>query len=356
MNPYVNLLTGPVAVSAAVRSIYSNIPDAHRSERFVSRFRELQSALCALVSARQVCIMTGSGTLANTAIGYQLLQMNAPGIILSNGEFGQRLMAQADKLSLPYEPLSSPWANAFNLESIEEKLKQNPDIKWLWMVHSETSTGILNPIAPVAALCKKYKVALCLDCISSVGTCAIDLSEVYLASGVSGKALCAYAGLAFVWYNHTLSSSTSIPDYMDLAYYAAAGGIPFTIPANAAYALHHALEELMEEQTSHYEKIRSHSEALRDFFKNYEFKLINEDRDTASAAVLTIALPDTISSVALGDSLAAESCHIGYKSEYLIKRNWIQTYVTRNVMPETISVFKKQFEAILSRVGKEEHI
>jgi len=92
-------------------------------------------------------------------------------------------------------------------------------------VHCETSTGVLNNLATLKSICSEKKIKLCLDCISSIGTVPVDLSGVYLASCVSGKALASFPGLSMVFYNHDLGSAPKkLPRYLALGYYAAQSG------------------------------------------------------------------------------------------------------------------------------------
>ena len=71
--------------------------------------------------------------------------------------------------------------------------------EWLWFVHHETSTGMLNDLDELNTFCNKYEMKLCVDCISSIGAIPIDLKDVYFASGVSGKAMKSFTGLSFVF-------------------------------------------------------------------------------------------------------------------------------------------------------------
>jgi len=58
------------------------------------------------------------------------------------------------------------WGVPWDLEQVADELG---DARWIWAVHHETSTGMLNDIAKLAALARNRGVRLCLDCISSVG-------------------------------------------------------------------------------------------------------------------------------------------------------------------------------------------
>lgn len=140
----VNYLPGPVDVHEEVREAFAKAPISHRSDLFAADFKATQRMLCELAGARSVEIFAGSGTLANDVIGGQLSLLDGPGLVLSNGEFGERLIDHATRWGLRFEPVQIPWGERFDPEPLARKLAQTPDLQWLWAVHSETSTGILN--------------------------------------------------------------------------------------------------------------------------------------------------------------------------------------------------------------------
>src|SRR5438105_10317511 len=88
----VNFLPGPVTVRRDVRRAFEQAPESHRAEAFVKDFNATKSVLCEMTRAKRVELFLGSGTLANDVIAAQLSLENKRGLILSNGEFGERLI------------------------------------------------------------------------------------------------------------------------------------------------------------------------------------------------------------------------------------------------------------------------
>ncbi len=317
----VNLLPGPVAISAVVREALARRPVSHRSRDFMDLFADTQCHLCRLVGARAAAIFTGSGTLANDVIAGQLSLLHRPGLILANGEFGNRLIDHAARFGLSFRVLRADWGQPFAPGDLSHLVADPAEIGWVWAVHCETSSGVLNDLAGLTGLCAAAGVHLCVDCNSSIGTVPVDLRDVYLASGVSGKGLGAFAGLAVVFYNHDLPSAMpTLPRYLDLGMYAAHGGVPFTMSSNLLDALHTAL---VHRRSSRYEEIRARSCSLRADLSRAGLRLVVPE-EHASPAVITIGLPETVSSVRVGDELHAAGYLIGYRSAYLAERNWIQ--------------------------------
>jgi len=241
----VNFLTEPVAVHPDVAAAMSQLPFWHRSHRFKRTLVETKAALCHSTRATQVEVMVGPGTLANDTVAAQLSLLNALNLILSNGEFGERLLDHATRMKLKFETMAAPWGVGIDMETLAAKLAHSPAINWLWLTHCETSTGTLIDLPGLAAICRQYAVKLCVDCTSSVGAVLVDLTDVYLATTVSGKALAAYPELAMVFQHHDIRPAPSeLPRTLDLGLYASldSGDVPFTHSSNLVAAVLCALQ------------------------------------------------------------------------------------------------------------------
>jgi aspartate aminotransferase-like enzyme len=294
---------------------------SHRSGKFLDEVARLQARLCKRVGARHAEFLFGSGTLGNEAVAGQLSLLKGRGLVLVNGEFGQRLENMARRWQLSFDSLVIEWGETFDLHAIEAHLAASPAIRWIWCVHSETSTGVLNDLPGLAALSQARQVKLCIDCISSLGVVELDLSRVYLATATSGKALGSVTGLALVFYNAPLPPAPDrLPSYLDIGSYHKARGIPFTINTNLIYALSVALDTFGERT---YGMIAQDGEGLRSALRQLRVSVLAPE-EVASPAVTTIVLPMQISSVAVGDKLAAHGFLVSYQSGYLVDRNWIQ--------------------------------
>jgi aspartate aminotransferase-like enzyme/GNAT superfamily N-acetyltransferase len=320
----VNFLPGPVSIHPDVATAMSQLPYSHRSARFKKTLSATKAALCALTNCSQVQIVVGPGTLANDIVAAQLLLLNAAGLILSNGEFGERLLDHAARMQLKFVTLAAPWGVGLTTAKISEKLAHSPRIKWLWVTHCETSTGTLIDLSRLAAICRQYDVKLCVDCTSSVGVVPVDLTDVYLATTVSGKALAAYPGLAMIFHHHDIEPApTQLPRTLDLGLYAslATGDIPFTHSSNLVTALLCAISR--EDWTAKFLRVQTTGAALRRQLLKLGYDVIANTAAT-SPAVITIALPATIRSVDAGSALEQQGFLLGYQSQYLQRRNWLQ--------------------------------
>jgi aspartate aminotransferase-like enzyme len=298
---------------------------SHRAKSFVRDFQTVRELLCRLTNARQVEILMGSGTMANDAIAGQLSLLCKPGLILVSGEFGRRLVCNANGAKLYFHVLEVPEGQTFERSRIEKMLKNHSDIAWMWGTHCETSTGVLNDLEMYKAVCAEHEVKLCMDCISSIGTMRVDMEGVYLASGISGKGLASVSGLAFVFHHHELvSAPDDLPCVLDLGIYQAGDGIPFTIQSEMVHALLAALQS--HDWEKRFEDVRGWSKSIRRKLAEIDVPILAPD-SCAMPAVVTIALPPVHSSEAIGDRLKDHGVLISYRNTYLLERNWIQASI-----------------------------
>ena len=231
----------------------------------------------------------GSGTLANDVVAGQLSRLPGRGLVVANGEFGERLLDHASRMGLQYDTVRLGWGQVLDRRTLERSLDRQPRPSWLWAVHCETSTGVLNDLGMLRELCAESDVRLCLDCISSIGTVPLDLRDVYLASGVSGKGLAALAGLSLVFYNHDVPPAPeALPRYLDLGLHAAGRGVPFTLSSNLLDALRESLDRFKSGRV--FENIAEVSSWLRSSLRVDGYHIVAPE-EHACPGVVTIALP-----------------------------------------------------------------
>ena len=312
-----SFLPGPVNISPQVRAALAVEPLSHRCEAFLHLYGETSRLLQRHANSSYVAMLMGSGTVANAVIAHELNKLAGRGLILSNGEFGSRLIRQGKRAGLDFDEYNVPWGQAFDLANMAALIEKK---SWLWLTHCETSTGMINLDASIAAHCESYDVKLCLDSVSAVGNMETDLGKVYLASCASGKGFGSFPGIAMVFYNHEPQAASIGYDYLDLATYHTAEGQPFTFSSNLLNALHTVLSTTNYSQK--YATNMLHATRMR--------KLLRETDLTSPAAagqadyIWTLALPCELDAVKFGRALEDRNMLVHYKNRYLQERNWVQ--------------------------------
>ncbi|MES1244881.1 MAG: aminotransferase class V-fold PLP-dependent enzyme [Acidobacteriota bacterium] len=311
----VRLLPGPVSFHPDVLAAFAAPPVSHRGVEFSGTLRHVKARLREMTGAERVALLFGSGTLANDAVAGRLSVEGGQGLILSNGEFGDRLADHARRWKLPHTVLRSGWGEPLDYDRIPAN-----GFDWLWAVHCETSTGILNDLEALKRICRERGARLCLDGISSIATVPVDLSGVHLASGVSGKGIGSLAGISVVFHQEAIQPS-ELPRYLDLGCYQQEDGVPYTVCSNLVFALRAALDRHRPEDR--FPRIAELASGLRAGLRKHGLRIVAPDAH-ASPAVTTIALPPEASSIRAGRELERRGYELSYLSGYLVERNWIQ--------------------------------
>lgn len=96
-------LPGPVDIEEHVQKAFATKPISHRSKSFQVTMGNVKKRLLQMTKAKRVQIMLGTGTLANDAIALQLRSLKGKGLVLTNGEFGNRLVGHAKRAQLHFD-------------------------------------------------------------------------------------------------------------------------------------------------------------------------------------------------------------------------------------------------------------
>lgn len=338
----INLTTGPVEQLPEVTEALANSCVSHRSEDFVAMHQQVVQTLCRQLQVQQTYILTGSGTLANEVMLAQIGLRNEPGLILSNGEFGERLINQANRHQLNFLQLKKNWGETFDLEKVI-LLLAGKNIRWLLFCHCESSTGIINQLEEITQLAKLYNCAVYVDCMSSFATRELNLQDVAMATASTGKAIGAIAGLALVFTNVKVLSGKHLPMYLDLLHFENADGIPFTISSRLLAALNKAVQlNLNPERWKTLDDISNQIYHRLNFLEVIPFA-------KPDSRIFTIVLKNT-DAKKLGDQLLKQGIQLSYQSSYLVKRNWIELALFGCYKPEQIDFVLNELVKTLQTV------
>ena len=326
------LLPGPVTQSGEVRAAMQLPPHYHRGTEFLTLFERVRKQLGELVGGRDVAMFLGSGTLANDVIAATLAAAELPGrgLILNNGEFGRRLVEQAERLGLQPRVLSWQWGRPWDLDVVTGALDDASRGSWVWGVHHESSTGMLNDLPALIRLAKQRGVRVCVDAVSSLGGQPLDLSEVFLASGSSGKALGACSGIALVFANRTEIEQLQrklnrVPTYLDLAATLTHSGPRFTFPSVLLQALSAALTVFATPQKrgERFAQQATLGRFVRSQLDGLGLQPLTEQAH-GSSTITTFAPPSGWTSEGFVDQCRRWGFLIGGQSRYLTERGLVQ--------------------------------
>jgi 2-aminoethylphosphonate-pyruvate transaminase len=170
------LTPGPVSVSRTTQEAML----VERPSGDVEFQADLQSARNYLVSlahggAKYVAVpVPGSATYANEAVIAALVPAGRTLLVHSNGVYGDRLLEICAALGTPTAVLRTEAFTPPEPAQFAAMLDADPTISHIFIVHCETSTGILNPLDALAALCRERGIGLLVDAVASFGAVDID--------------------------------------------------------------------------------------------------------------------------------------------------------------------------------------
>lgn len=245
---------GPVNVSARVTAALARGDLCHREPECYELLERIRGRLLdafAPGGGFRSVLVTGSGTAAVEMAVASVLSPAGRLVIVSNGVYGERMAAMAAAYRLPHTVVRGDWKAAPDLAAVERALRE-PDVEAVAVVHHETTTGFLTPVAEIGALARRHRKLLLVDAVSGLAGDALDLEAAGadLVAGTSGKCIQAFPGIGFVLVRaDVLERLRAYPArslYLSLATYAA-NAMPFTPAVQVAYALDEALAELLEE-------------------------------------------------------------------------------------------------------------
>ena len=256
-NPYLLLTPGPLSCSKSVRAALLRdwcTWDADYNEEVVQRIRQ---RLVALATSKTedyaVVLMQGSGSFAVEAALGSAVPQRGRLLILTNGAYGQRMARMAEILKLPHQVQAWPETAALSPETVDRTLAENQELTHVALVHCETTTGLLNPLADLARVIKARGKTLIVDAMSSFGGLKFDAGDLGLDFIISSANKCIQGvpGFAFVIARRAelekcrgLARSHCLDLYDQWREMDQTGKWRFTSPTHAVRAFLQALEEL----------------------------------------------------------------------------------------------------------------
>ena len=182
-NPYLLLTPGPLSTSKSVKSVmlrdWCTWDDDYN--QIVQDIRRQLVALATEVAHRDktTCtLMQGSGTFCVESVIGSSVPDDGKLLVIANGAYGQRIAQMAKCLRIDVLVQNSGERRPPDLEELSRSLASDPDITHVAVVHCETTTGMLNPVATIGALVKEAGRTFIVDAMSSFGGMEIDMHDI----------------------------------------------------------------------------------------------------------------------------------------------------------------------------------
>jgi aspartate aminotransferase-like enzyme len=300
---------GPTPVPPQVLAAMGAPVVHHRSpdfrpvyERCLARLREV----CRTDS--DVLLFTASGTGAFESAAANLVTPRDPHLVVSAGSFGERWVAMTTAYGADVDHLRYAWGETPEPDDVRARLGAR-EAKAVWIVQSETSTGVVADVQAIAEAAKEAGALVVVDAVSSLGAvpCETDAWGLDVVVSGSQKALMTPPGLGLAAVSDAARAATgSSPRfYFDWERTRKAQqklDAPFTPAVSLVVALDVALGLLLDEGLEAvFDRHIRLGRAARAGAKAMGLELFSPDEDR-SAVVTAVRVPDGIDS---GEVLAS---------------------------------------------------
>lgn len=153
------------------------------------RKRILQLANC---DGRYECvIMQGSGTFAiEAALGSLCPDKRRKTLVIANGAYGDRAAQILERIGRPFLKIDKGDSTVPTVEEVVTMLDADKSISHVWMIHCETTSGIVNPIEEIGQVVKSHDKVFMVDAMSSFGALPLHMVEQNIDVMVSSSNKC----------------------------------------------------------------------------------------------------------------------------------------------------------------------
>ncbi len=250
---------GPLTTSSTVKAAMSRDLGSRDTE-FISVIRDLRNKLLQLASVSQTdgweaVLMQGSGTFAIESVLSSITPPDGKWLVIINGAYGERILKILERHSIAAEAIRCPENELPNLDAVSAAL-EGGGFTHVALVHCETTSGIMNPIAEIGALAKSHGCVHFVDSMSAFGGVEFDFASSQLDCLVSSANKCVQGvpGFGFALCKRELLESTEgMARTISLDLTAQWRGLEgngqfrFTPPTHTLLAFAQALRELSDE-------------------------------------------------------------------------------------------------------------
>lgn len=252
------LTPGPLTTAKSVKEVM--VHDwGSRDSTFLRINKDVLETLPKVVNAAGTHVtvpMQGSGTFAVEAMLTTFIPPNGKVLLLINGAYGHRAKRICDIARRAVVVHETPEDTPPDLTEVDRILAADKTITHVFVVHCETTSGILNPIAEVGAIVGRHGRRLLIDAMSAFGALPLDAQQIQFdaVAASSNKCIEGVPGLGFVLAREAAlaeckgNATTLVLDLYDQwQNFVKTGQYRFTPPIHVIVSFHQALKEFLDE-------------------------------------------------------------------------------------------------------------
>lgn len=203
MNSYKLLTPGPLTTTDTVKSEMM-VDRCTWDDDYENITQDIRRKLLELAQVSEeeytVVLMQGSGTFGVESVLSSVIGDNEKVLICSNGAYGKRMTQICDRNRIAYTHYQQVYNQVPDAAEVARLLAEDPSITHVAMVHSETTSGILNDIQSVGKVVKEAGRVFIVDAMSSFGGMEIPVKdwEIDFLVSSANKCIQGVPGFSFI--------------------------------------------------------------------------------------------------------------------------------------------------------------
>ena len=323
-------IPGPTPVPDRVLRAMDTPMIDHRGPEFAKLAkRGLEGIKTIFKTANPVIIYTATGTGAWESALTNTLSPGDRVLMVETGQFALLWKKMAERIGLKPEFITTDWRQGADPKAIEAKLREdkNKEIKAVCVLHNETSTGALTPIAEIrkAIDAAGHPALFMVDTISSLASTDYRHDEwgVDVAIGGAQKGLMLPPGMSFnavsdkaLAANKTAKLPKSFFAWDDMLNMNKVGFFPYTPATQMLQGLVVGIEMLHEEGLDHvFARHDRLAEATRRAIHAWGLENLNQNASQVSPTITAVMLPEGHDADKFR-ALALETFNISYGASF----------------------------------------
>lgn len=311
------MIPGPTNVSDRVMAAMLKPMVNHRSPEFTALLEGITEKSKYLFQTKEhIVTITASGTGGVEAVAFALVRPGDNVVVPVYGEFGQRLAEAIELAGGNVVKVFAEPGNVPRLDEVKEAIRRTDNLKAVYTVHNETSTGCAIPyIQELAKAAHEKGAFMVVDGVSSIGgySVPVDAWGVDMCVTASQKCIAAPPGVVIISLNQRvaefLKKTAPTVRYFDLGKhldFLEHGYTPFTPAVSLYYALDEALAALMEETLE--KRVARHVMCANQLYSAIESMGLEcfADRGCRSNTVITVKCPKGVDDEKFRDIMSNE--------------------------------------------------
>ena len=311
---------GPSNVNSRVIKAMSMPIMGYLDPTFLKVMDELVAMLKVLfgTSNKFTLPLSGTGTSGMEAALVNILEPGDNVVVGINGLFGQRIADIAGRCGANVTTVTADWGHPLNLTDVEKAVESTDKLALLAAVHIETSTGVIQPLKPLADIAHKHGALFLADAVTSLGGIELKIDEwgVDICYSATQKCVGAPPGMSPITLSDNAvekirNRTSSIQSfYLDLLllekYWITDRTYHHTASMPIIYAVREALSMAIEEGLpNRVHRHKTNAEALKEGLRALGFDILAQEGYQAPPLTAPI-IPDTVDAASIRKSLLSE--------------------------------------------------